>query len=74
MIEKNIPLPPARKPVFPAREMEVGDSYFIPVAGKVWLSPRSASIRSTASQWSKKLNRAFVVRHVEGGIRVWRTA
>lgn len=73
MIEQNVPLPAARRQIFPARTMAVNDSYFIPVAGKVWLSRKAKTIRSSACQYGKKLNRKFTVRHVEGGVRIWRT-
>ena len=67
-IEKDIPLPDrigsgrARK--YPFSRMEVGDSFFAPVAGN--------RIHSAVSQFSKRTGMKFTVKKVDGGCRVWR--
>ena len=66
-IDKGIPIPPkmggsGKKPIFPWRDMEVGDSFF--VAGKKRFS-------GTATM-GQRIGGKFVQRLVEGGCRIWR--
>jgi len=70
-VEKEVPIPKARQnSVYPFAEMNVGDSFFIANVDKL----KAASIRACASTFGKKKGMKFSCRHVEGGVRVWRTA
>jgi hypothetical protein len=76
-IDKGIPLPPKKKPggvyvapIYPLRQMEVGDSFF--AAGKRYDQIRPAIRQVTARPGQSQVK--FVIRDVEGGVRVWRTA
>jgi len=69
-IEKGVPLPPkgtGRKNgtyKYPFRDMEVGDSFFVPITDrKQWFS--TAAMKALPG-WK------FAQRKVTGGIRVWR--
>ena len=64
-IEKAVPVPPkkggGRAPKYPYRDLEVGDSFFVP------------GIKTTgASDAGKRLGLKFTQRRVDGGMRVWR--
>jgi len=69
-IEKGIPLPTtARTPraeKYPLRQLEVGDSFVAPVG--------QAALSAHARRVAKDTGYKFVVRHAEGGARVWRKA
>lgn len=70
-IEKGVPLPtPNRRwaPKFPFGQMEIGDSFLVPL--EVGKSP--SSIYSAISQAKKRLGIALTSARVEGGVRVWR--
>jgi len=76
--EMNIPIPAARRGgrgsnAYGFEQMQVGQSFFI---GKTDDNPNPAKrVASTVSSASKRLApMAFIVRSVEGGARVWRTA
>lgn len=82
-IEKGIPVPVrAPKVDYPLANLEVGDSFLVPVdyttgtpeakatAGKVARSVNSAVTAANKKSEGSK----FAARKVEGGIRVWRTA
>ena len=72
-IDKGVPLPKKQVPVragvamYPWREMQVGDSFF--VAGTT-----VEKFSGTLYQARKRLGTKFASRTVEGGIRVWRIA
>ena len=51
---------------YPWDEMDVGDSFFIPEAGK------SHNFNSQCLTASKTYGKVFKARRVEGGMRVWR--
>lgn len=79
-VEDNIPVPTAKRGVgaglYPFDEMGVGQSFFVPATED---KPQPAkSLASTVSSATKRYaesdKRQFVVRSVEGGARVWRTA
>lgn len=72
LIEKNVPLPPARELTawHPFARMEVGDSVFIPVKP----GRNTPQIRACARQFRRKQGWRFVSREQSGGVRVWRTA
>ena len=68
-IEKGVALPAVearRKPAWPLRLMEVGDSFFIK-------DTKVKTISRTCGQHGKRLGRKFASRTVDGGVRVWRT-
>jgi uncharacterized membrane-anchored protein len=68
-IEKGIPLVGKKTSLvsskYPWAIMEIFDSFFVPEGN-------GKSISVSASQAGKGLGAKFVVRSVDGGIRVWR--
>lgn len=71
-IEKGVPIPPSATgpksgSKYPYREMEVGDSFFVP-GGK--RSTVSGVLQSRHARPHGK----FTLRTVDGGVRVWRIA
>lgn len=65
-IERGVPIPEARtKTKYPWREMEIGESFLAPKS-------KENSLSACACNAAKKLKRRFVLRTVEGGVRVWR--
>lgn len=70
VIEKNVPLVQksgaGRKPKYPFRQMEVGDS-FVVRGGNL------KTMRTTARIAGLKLGWTFKSQEQEGGVRVWRT-
>lgn len=72
-IEKNVPLGPRSRSggsSYPFAEMEVGDSFFIPVQRDVQKFRNGLS--QSLSYQRLRYQRKFATRKVEGGIRVWR--
>lgn len=74
-IEKNVPIPSGagkrgRAPIYPFRQMEVGDSFFVEseVDSKVQSTLTNAAFSISKSDASFR----FSVRRVDGGYRVWR--
>jgi hypothetical protein len=71
-IERNIPLVQISKPPrvrkYPFRELNKGDSFFVPVHDTKTI-PR---VRSAAWAWREAHGGKFKTRAVDGGIRVWR--
>ena len=69
VIEKNVPLVQkngaGRKPKYPLRQMEVGDSFVVP-GGNV------KSMRSAMRFAELRHGRKFKAQQQEGGVRVWR--
>jgi len=81
-IEKNVPLVPVKrtgpkvgncKTGKLASRLEVGDSIFVPVKGKI-KPTTSTTVRSRFMYHGKKLGHTYAVRVVDGGVRLWRTA
>ena len=68
VIDKDIPIPRRRSQneQYPWHDLQVGDSFF--VAGA-----KLKSLRSSSSQMKRKTNHNYLVREVDGGVRVWRT-
>lgn len=74
-IDKGIPLPPRRRgggagrtgraPIYPWREMEIGDSFFLPD-----IEPHLIS--SLAAGAAQRTGRKFATRIEGDGVRVWR--
>lgn len=74
-IEKGVEIPKAkafRQAKYPYQSMEVGDSFFVPSDEKG--SPVTRMRSSVASYLKRNNELKFIVREVEGGARVWRTA
>ena len=74
-IDKGVEIPPPNttngsRRIYPFREMEIGDSFLVPVDGDKKL--QQARIGSAASYYGKRNNKRFVTRTVDGGARVWR--
>jgi len=69
-IERGIPMPAKRNglPKYPWRELEVGDSFFFATDS----TPEIANLRALASTSSRRMDRKFMARKVDGGIRIWR--
>ena len=65
-IEKDVPLPP-KYPKYPVREMNIGDSVFVP-----GLDAGKASGRFYSAARACGLQMKFTARQVAGGTRVWR--
>lgn len=66
-IEKGVAIPRGRG-MYPFRNMEVGDSFFVPGA-------TAKNLSTCACQFSARHGHGwkFSVRTVDGGVRVWRT-
>ena len=71
MIEKNVPLAKkcsGRKAKYPWRDLEIGDSFFVPNPPK----DHTGSIINMAGPTSTRLKKKFVQRKENGVIRIWR--
>lgn len=74
-IEKSVPLPPppmrGRKSAkYPLADMGVGDSFLVPTMKP---EEKRQSLYQLVSLKGRSMGRRFVVRVVDGGVRVWRT-
>lgn len=79
-VEKNIPMPRpyvgrphSGEEKYPIRQMEVGDSFFVPLAEGQKTESLRGSINANINK--KKLRQEglrFATRNMEGGLRVWR--
>jgi len=72
-IDKNVPIPIGPKAIrrYPLREMEIGDSFFVPDEDM----PRGKNvIHSAISVYAARSKDGwkFKSRSVDGGVRVWR--
>lgn len=68
-IETGIPVPRRKSSneLYPWHELEVGSSFFVP-NGKL------RALAAGASRMKRKLQRDYLARAVDGGVRVWRVA
>jgi len=66
-IDKDVPLPKVgkRNHLYPYRDMEIGDSFFVEGA-------KIETILNANWRWGVRLIRKFIARQEEGGVRVWR--
>ncbi len=74
-IEKNIPIPKKYcLTKYPFQEMEIGDSFFVECDTKEGRKTM-CTINSSKTNYIKRFDpeKMFLMRLVEGGIRVWRT-
>ena len=73
-IEKDIPLPTTgRRVKYPFKDMEVGDSFFVPPEGHFGGEPLRKRINQNAYQNGRKIGMKFITRVEKRGVRVWRT-
>lgn len=76
-IEKNIPVPSGdsrgRPNLYPWSQMEVGDSFAVPVSTEDKASKRRR-LASGARRYAKGRDIKFTVRTLPGLLRVWRIA
>ncbi len=72
-IDKGVPLPDNTRwgHRWPFHEMEVGDSFAVPLD-----TPEAKRVRSAACHCGKRHNQRFTIRTLrsEGVVRVWRAA
>jgi hypothetical protein len=83
-IEKDVPIPTAcgrgRPTKYPFAEMEVGDSFAVPLAGESYGrhsgDKAAASLSRNSHTYGKKHGKTFTVRQLndEGVARVWRVS
>lgn len=66
-IEKGIKVPTKAHSKYPFDKMKVGDSFLVP-------AEQQNHARVTAYAYAKRNNIKIVVRKVDGGFRIWRTA
>ncbi len=69
-IDKDVPLPTGRREwsvKYPWHGMNIGDSFFIP-------DGNLKSLRASAAMQKARTQRKYLVRAVDGGVRVWRVA
>lgn len=66
-IEKNVPVTQGTQgaPIYPFREMQPGDSIFVP-------EEKVVSARRAASAWGQRQSVKMATRMVPGGVRIWR--
>lgn len=69
----DIPNVPVKVTKYPFASMDVGDSFFVPFGEDVPAVVMNR-LRSAAGQRSVDGGKKFVVRRMDGGVRVWRTA
>ena len=76
-IDKNVEIPPKIKvhhrAVYPFRDLEVGDSFMVECS-PIAIESMKAKLYNRSYYWSNLLGHKHVVRPVDGGVRVWRTA
>ena len=80
-IEKNVPMPTpttGRPRRYPLPDMEVGDSFAVPIQGVMTPKGDKAAllVSSAAKQYSKRHGGKFVIRtdRENGVVRCWRMA
>ena len=76
-IEKNVKVSKinkrGRRAIYPWEQMEVGDSFFVPVEGdNEQFAKKSRSITATASARFNSGKGRYITRTLKDGIRVWR--
>lgn len=78
-IESGIPLPSPRRArlggkwgTLPFAKLEVGQSFLVPAKDMEQKKKTRDSLSSTCATQGKKLDRRFVTRIMDDGIRVWR--
>jgi len=74
-LETGVPMPQGgpdySRYKYPWRQMQVGDSFFVPVTGNK--KRKLYAMKSVIFYQHEKHPEHFEVRVVDGGVRVWRT-
>ena len=79
-IEKNVPMPLSRVSLYPFAQMNVGDSFAIPLTGRLMPNGRDRVVNTLAAsavRYAKKATgKKFTIRTIkdEGVARCWRVA
>ena len=75
-IEKHVEMPqPMRRGMYPWKDMEVGDSFYVPFPDHKKRSNLSQVLLRSAKNFTEKTepsNKKFSTRRDDTGIRVWR--
>jgi hypothetical protein len=77
-IDKGVPIPKpnpegrGRPALYPFKEMEKGDSIFLPIEGEVKGNPAAARFRACVYSHAFRFECRMIVREVEGGLRCWK--
>ena len=66
-IDKGIPVPLNPRRLYPFDEMEIGDSFAVPLA-------EHSAIHSATCWRAKRHGEKYTIRRMEDCVRVWRTA
>lgn len=68
-IEKNVPVPRGTQGgvVYPFREMQPGDSFFVP-------KEKAESAKRSAYLWGGRHTAKMTTRSADGGVRIWRVS
>lgn len=73
-VDKGVPFPAylgvtgGRPTKYPWSELQVGDSFFVPVGAVKHIS----ALRSLCQQRQRRAKHRYIVREVEAGYRIWR--
>ena len=75
-VEKGIPAPDYRtfenRRYYPWKDMEVGDSFYVPARTDEGVTKLQVATSSTAIGAGKRLKTRYTVRQEGEGVRVWR--
>jgi hypothetical protein len=66
-IEKGLTMLERKSDAYPFQQMDVGDSFYVATSSR-------STLQVYACREGQRLNRAYSVRKVDGGFRVWRIA
>ncbi len=69
-VEKGRPIPPLTTKKYPWSDMEVGDSFWVPMGENE--EKTKNMVRCAATAFGRRRNMKFSVRKNDGGFRVWR--
>ena len=70
-IDTDVAIPPGRRRM-PWRDMEVGDSFHVPVRHGEDVKKLQESMSANAAGARKRLGTRYTVRQENGGVRIWR--
>lgn len=70
-IEKDIPIPPIRRGKYPFKQMQVGDSFFLPCANSQEQSISLDRVKSSCHFRLKHHGERYHATKINGGVRVW---
>ena len=70
-IDKSIPIPTPARSKYPFHELSVGESFFVAASG--YTTSVYRGVQSLTHYYSRGSGKKFVMRSVDGGVRVWRT-